>query len=499
MDSKKRKKPKNSLSFYFDNPWIVVGMITAVGAGLRFYHLGYKCLWLDESISYWVSRGSFSDIIVQNAGQNSAPPAFQLLLHFVSQWSESEIVLRSISFLAGTSAIPATYLLGRRFLSKEASFFCVALVALSQSQVLYSQQVREYSATFLISVMIFFWFDKFLERSDLKNGAFFSLILVTGVFTQYGLSLLMFALNLVFLLTLCQRHDWKSLVLKWSMIQFFVLCSVLVVYQIALKYQMRVGYEEGTLGNAYWKGSWASLPIWAVKNSANLVDFAFPAKRVFLFAFVALFLLAAKYRPGVKIFSLFLTPVLVVLAAACARLYPYYGIRQDIFLMPMIYVMAGLGFESLLRLGKGKWIAIGLIVVLGFMGFSATKSYLEEPGEEPLKGVIASLDGSLKPDDEIYIHYSAKPAFDYYFRSNTNKKIYGVRCHQDTEECFKQLDGILDSKNRLWLVFSHEWGDERERIIEHVAKDRSIRLISTRNEAFLYLLDTDQRGIKHGR
>src|SRR5579862_6147360 len=93
-----------------------MGFIILLGACLRLYHLGFKSLWLDEAVLYWISRGDWASIIAQNASQNSAPLTFALLLHAVScWWGESESALRLISCVAGIASIPALYFLGRQF------------------------------------------------------------------------------------------------------------------------------------------------------------------------------------------------------------------------------------------------------------------------------------------------------------------------------------------------------------------------------------------------
>jgi membrane protein YdbS with pleckstrin-like domain len=40
-----------------NSPLVIVGLITVVGAALWFYHLGFKPLWVDEAVLYWIAYG----------------------------------------------------------------------------------------------------------------------------------------------------------------------------------------------------------------------------------------------------------------------------------------------------------------------------------------------------------------------------------------------------------------------------------------------------------
>ena len=60
-----------------------------------------------------------------------------------------ELGIRLIPALAGTLAIPALYLLGRRLVGSRAALFAALLVTLNPTQILYSQLARYWSLVFL--------------------------------------------------------------------------------------------------------------------------------------------------------------------------------------------------------------------------------------------------------------------------------------------------------------------------------------------------------------
>jgi uncharacterized membrane protein len=194
---------------------MVLGAITLLGALLRLYHLGYRSLWYDEAVLYWIAQGNIQDVIARNAAGNSAPPLFALLLSFVLRVGESEATLRSLSWLSGVAAIPATYWLTRQFLGQYAAYFCAFVVAIAPSQIVYSQQLREYSMTFVLAILLLVFFTRCLRRPGLSNWVLFTVLEICGIFVQYGLALLVLALNLVFVAALVHAARRRELLVRW--------------------------------------------------------------------------------------------------------------------------------------------------------------------------------------------------------------------------------------------------------------------------------------------
>lgn len=190
----------------FDKPFIVVGGISLFGALLRLYHLGFKPLWLDEAVLYWISNsGNTQDIISQNALRNSAPPLYAILLNLTQKIGDSETILRLLPWFGGVVAIPAIYFLASQFLERTPAYFVTFVVAIATTQVQYSQQLREYSLTFLIATIILALFFRQLHSPSWSNLALMTLAMVMGVFLQYGLALLIIALNLIFARVFIER------------------------------------------------------------------------------------------------------------------------------------------------------------------------------------------------------------------------------------------------------------------------------------------------------
>jgi len=476
----------------FDKPLIIVGGITILGALLRLYHLGYKPLWLDEAVFYWISKSSNVQVVInQNAVTVNTPPLFLLLLHFIMKIGDSEVILRLLPCLGGVASIPAIYLLSRQFIDRFPSYLTALIVAIAPTQVEYSQQVREYSLTFLISIIILTLFFMQVHSPSLKNWVLMTLSMVIGIFLQYGLALMIIALNLVCaIMILSIKHNRKSLLIRWSLAQFIVLSSVVVLYYVSLNKQFRVGLgatsTSSFLSGDYWNGSFRSLFSFAVSNTRNIFDFAFPGY-VFLFLGLVgfIFILLKKNNIAIMMFAF---PIILTFILSLPKLYPYNGDRHDIFLTPMIYVLAGFGIRYLLNLDHLRWVVLPLLLFITYFGFKSNFDYLKYPGVENIRPVVTALSKNFETGDKIYVYYSAKPAFTYYYRDNIESQIYGISSRGDPNKYYQEIDKLLLTYNRIWLVFSHCYSNECELIPKYVSEKHRVDLIASDNGTWLYIV-----------
>lgn len=489
---------------------LIILVLTMFGAFLRLYHIAYKSLWLDEAVLFWISQGSLADIVAANAIHNSAPPLFPLLVNFLSRIGQSEATLRSLSLLAGVASIPVMYCLARQFLSRESAYLPTLLVALSVTQIKYSQQVREYSTAFLCSLLILLTLCEYRRNPRLTNSVLLLLIWVVSMFVQYGLALLMFGLSLGMLFNLAMRtknrsqRDVTRQLLQWGIIQIPLLGSAVAVYFLSLKYELRLGGfgaspTSNYLRDSYWIHSQdaidsiTSLCRLIVNKTYALFDFSYPYPFLLLF-FVSLGIYWMFRTRQRLLITMLITPWLITLILACSKLYPYSGVRQNIYLVPMIYIMAGSGLDYMLKCAENQRVPIIVVAVVVFVlnGVGPTRQYFQSTEPEHMRPIAQTLLGLIRPEDKIYVYYGAKPAFTYYFRDHLDKYqcIYGVQSREDPTNYLQQVERVTEEyeTGRLWAVFSHCYQDECNLIVGRMSELRSIQFVSAGSGVSLYLL-----------
>ncbi len=137
-------------------PWFVI-IITLIGFGLRVFLLANKGLWLDETLSIWVSSHSVVEMLQWIAKIDQHPPLYYLLLHYwiaINGNTPYDVRLLSALFSAGT--IPIIYLIGKRISGVAMGLAAAVLLALSPFNIRYAQETRMYTLlTFNAAVAIY--------------------------------------------------------------------------------------------------------------------------------------------------------------------------------------------------------------------------------------------------------------------------------------------------------------------------------------------------------
>ncbi|MCH8149954.1 MAG: glycosyltransferase family 39 protein, partial [Planctomycetes bacterium] len=140
------------------NRWsIALFMIALFGAALRFYGLGFRDFWFDESCTFIYVKYLFdwpegSSLLAESTNL----PYYLLLRGWVECWGESEISYRALSALAATLTIPMVALLARRLADPFTALVAAVLVAVHPLHIHYAHEARAY-ALWLLLLTIVLW------------------------------------------------------------------------------------------------------------------------------------------------------------------------------------------------------------------------------------------------------------------------------------------------------------------------------------------------------
>ncbi len=165
--------------------WLILGLILLLALALRLYRLDGQSLWADEGNSAALALRSLSTI-TRDAAHDIHPPLYYYLLHFwVGFFGNSEIALRSLSALAGTALVLATYLLGRELFSHRTALISALLAAWSPFQIYYSQETRMYILVSLWASLAVLFFVKALRAWVKAEGNRSRLLLFPGLYVCF--------------------------------------------------------------------------------------------------------------------------------------------------------------------------------------------------------------------------------------------------------------------------------------------------------------------------
>ena len=474
---------------------LVVAAMTLAGGALRFYHLGVKSLWYDEAVIYHVVQGSFRAILTQNALENSAPPLYALLLGLVTGPDASEAVLRGLSALAGTAAIPLCYLLAREFLPARSAWLVPLLVAVAPVQIIYSQQLREYSLTTASAAFLLLAYARFVRAPDRRNAAWIASAAVLGLLTQYGMGLLLTALNLVCILAFLGSGQPIATYRRWFLTQLPAAAVAVVLYLTVVRYQAAVVGEAGLgyLKPYYWDGTTPGFLELLMSQEHDIVAYALPGLLPLILWAIGLLACVFVARSRLAA-AFFLVPVAVTVLAAIVGVYPYGAIRQDIFLTPMVYVGVVLGVDWLLAVlprrlpaAVSYGVAAVLAVALALPALPADINLLSQPlGFQPMRSVVGTLGERLRPNETIYVYFNAIPAFRYYWRHHEEPWIPGAlhRSFMDEHKAAGQMAIVQDELRDLsrrgqpyWVVLSHLATADENWLLESLERYATVNLV----------------------
>jgi uncharacterized membrane protein len=192
MTKSANKQKKSNLKLQVQEPekeyWlhILIGL-TIIAAILRFYHLDFNSLWLDEISTYKYSIGSFENMkMMMTTGTDYAPPLFFFLEHFVLQGlGTSELTIRLLPALFGTLTIPVIYFVGKEFWDEKVGLITAGIFTFSPFLIYYSQEARAYAMALLLISIEFYFFLKAAKTEEVKDWILFGVFAGVAFWTHY--------------------------------------------------------------------------------------------------------------------------------------------------------------------------------------------------------------------------------------------------------------------------------------------------------------------------
>jgi 4-amino-4-deoxy-L-arabinose transferase-like glycosyltransferase len=251
---------------------LLLAALTLVGLVLRFWELGH---WNFQATEMFTYRDS------QRPQFGNARPLVYLLNYYLVRplLPLDELGMRLVPALAGTIAIPALYLLGRRIVGARAALFAALLVTLNPTQILYSQLARYWSLVCLFCCIA--PFALYLGVRDRSGRMFAAGVLATIL---AGLSHPVAALSVggpvLLLLSGLRREQlaqwWARSGVRWGVVALLVV-SALALYRfvpllqgwISMHDQMP-GYGQFLLPNQRPAGVKQLLRLTALADSLTI-------------------------------------------------------------------------------------------------------------------------------------------------------------------------------------------------------------------------------------
>jgi uncharacterized membrane protein len=438
-------------------------LLLTTGTALRVYHLGDRSLWFDEALTANMSRGTLSQMLEETRSRGSAPVVHTFILYLTQKVGKSAVAVRAPSVLASLFAVLVMLAMVRAKLSHKAALFSAAILTVSASQIRYAQEVREYSLAVLFAAILVFCLLRWeAAGSRSRHPALLYAVLFLVPLIQYGLVFLAFGILSTICLRLLLTRDTCFRLSHVVIASAFLAAGGLMSFVLTLRYyQFRPGGQWYLAAN-YFDPKTMNLLRFLSTNSKGLLSFFIPGQVIALcFGFAAVIFCISQVltRQFDSVTLLGFTSASITICASVAKVYPYGGVRQCLFLAPVLALFAGVVFADLLqrlRVSLQPAATVGfmaLILLSGYRGMLRQWPYAEY---EDTLSILRKLAKSSAPNDQVWVNHDAVEAVDFYLQGKDHRFIYG-RFHGDAPQEYvpELLESIDRQRDRLWLIFSH--------------------------------------------
>jgi len=399
----------------------ILTILIGIGFILRFYHLDFNSLWLDEISTYKYSVGTFDNMWqMWTTGTDYAPPLYFFLEHFVLSWlGVSEWTMRLLTATFGVVTIPIIYLVGKEFWDKNVGLITAGLFTFSPFLIYYSQDARAYSMALMLVSAEFYFFLKAIKSENVKYWAAFGLFAGLAFWTHYYTAIftaLVFGYILVtFILSIKENlKNIKPVLISAGVMTLVILPVIIVMVPLFLQISSSpptygvqgIGLIPVTLNSMSGFSDYATLLFtllfilgifvsWKQKHTALLL--------IWLLSWTFLISIYLSYRmPMNPRYIIFLT---IPFSLGIAMV--YVGLRN---LIPQE--------TSTYKIIAGILIIISLVSVPYYLG------YYQSYSKENWKGIAKDLESITIPGDTVvtvplYIGFP----LDFYYNSSTDRTI----------------------------------------------------------------------------
>jgi uncharacterized membrane protein len=357
---------------------LLVAAIALAGFGLRLYVAGGSYLNPDEALHYFLIHRPSLLLAYKASLTNAHPPLIYVVLYFWQFLGRSELMLRLPSVFAGTAFCWVLYKWIGMLFGRAAALATIILAALSPSLISLSAELRAYAIMLLCMTSALYFLERALLEKSVRQIWFFSACLWLAILSHYSVAFFALAAAVYALARIIQAKPGWRFTAAWVEGQVAALAIYALLYLTHLS-KLRSGVMEVWAApheGAFFHSGQESLFAFTLRKSGAIFRFFFLEDYIYwgllaAFAVAIAFLLVCPgwLRPKQRnrewpLALLLVIPFAAEWVAALARIYPYTGSRQSVFLAPFVFAGLGAVFEKLS--GQRIWpsCAIATLIVL---------------------------------------------------------------------------------------------------------------------------------------
>lgn len=445
------------------NNLVALFLVLTIAISLRIYSLGDSSLWADEAVYANNSFASFGEFINNTRTQNSSPILLPLIYWTLGDLVRDPFLIRFLPMTFGVLAVYILFQLSTVGVYRPAAVMSSAWLAIMPWQVQYSQEVREYSLSVLISALLLYFFLKATSASEQSKFPFgFCCCLILAPLSAYGNIFIAGLLLAMYLGIGIERRRLSTRAL-FTLSAAFIL-SLTLSWLITARYQ--IGLAKPYLDDSFPPDGWLAAASWVVQSNgsyfSSLLGGIAPAA-ISLVAVVAFSCVALKRRllftSEIYIVAAFLALAAASNALSLMGLYPFGGIRQHLFASPIAIVAATTSIFWFARRSKRDFVW-PIVFFLAFVIPGAVNNMQSAYADRSdIHSPISDI-GLENDDQSVFVYPGASAAVIFHY---PQREFYFSNSERgDLGSMAQEVSGLPGCIN--YLVFSQVLNDDDSRL-----------------------------------
>ena len=432
----------------------LIGII-ALGAALRFWHLGARSLWVDEGATAAIARLDWWNFLRLLWRREANMSFYYLLMRGWIHLGHGEAWLRALSAIFGVLAIPAICFLGRSLWGRSAGLVAALLLALNAYHIRYSQEARAYSLALLWAILSVYFLVQLIQRPSRDVRWKYCTASALAVYSHFYAALVLLAqAAAVFRLLKTNEEPGEQVRRAWRIILLVMI--PIVVFLVAtgagpLAWLPRPGWHDVHQFAIYLSGAGGDMLLGLYLVALVLAAIAWHRSR---------------HEPGSwryeLVFAWLLLPVGIVFGLSLLK--PIFMNRFLIVVLPALCLLAAAGITQI----RNNFIGVALAVALLIGAAQGVRNFqrhgLDQPDED-WRGATQYLLSQAKPRDAA-LFYSSQCRMPYEFYRAAERQVgpqivFPAHGPQVTFRDFMGRPELADLARlhaqypRVWLIMCH--------------------------------------------
>jgi mannosyltransferase len=466
-----------------------------LGAALRFWRIDAKTIWLDEAFSIWLAHHNLPDLWAWLIRIDQHPPLYYTLLHiWQAFFGDLQGAVRALSALCSALTLPVFYLAVHRFCNAPTALIATLLLAVSPIHVRYAQEARMYALLTLAVAMALLCLAHILTTEGRlpPRWAWRGLSLAqAAILWTHNTATVFFplALNLAIGGALAWRA-WRGGVSTWPALnQRGFARQWLRAQVLALILWLPWSIPFVIQAVMVDRGFWIQPPTFA-----TVLEFLHNSNVAFLPPWIPLAplwhglywllmlvgLIGLRQQPAraLTFLALWLTPIIGELLVSLRR--PIFSERTLLWTTLPYLLLVAVGVRRLEMVQFQRWsgrhvqiLLLSLLITLRGTGLFTYYGYFEKEDWAKAAAYVAE---QVQPGELILFNASwVQLPFDYYFRHyGADAELRGLPVDlfargelepAMTEADLPHLHTLVAGRDRLWLIYSHNWYTDPDGLI----------------------------------